>query len=161
MKRILLLLASLPALAEEAPFDAWSHIAQYDANGDDRITREEFRGRSRTFNRLDLNGEGVVTREEAGGGRRTSDMERVDADKDGTVSAEEWLAAFEKADENGDGVLDKEELDAALRGGEFRDSAPKKGDPAPKVSASRLKGGAVVDLSVVRRPTVLVFGSYT
>ncbi len=41
------------------------------------------------------------------------------------------------------------------------DNAPKAGDAIPKVSAVSLKDKKVVDLSVLKRPTVLIFGSHT
>lgn len=42
-----------------------------------------------------------------------------------------------------------------------RSPAPAPGDPAPKVSAKLKADGALVDLSKVKRVTVLVFGSHT
>lgn len=48
--------------------------------------------------------------------------------------------------------------EAELRG---RNPAPAPGDPAPKVSAKSKADGTLVDLSKVKRATVLVFGSHT
>jgi len=64
-------------------------------------------------------------------------------------------------DENGDGQLDEGEMRAAMAGGSYNDSAPKVGAPAPKVSVTRQADGAKVELSRFKKPTVLVFGSWT
>lgn len=53
---------------------------------------------------------------------------------------------------------DRARHEAELRG---RGKAPKAGDPAPKVSAKAEADGALVDLSMPKRLTVLVFGSHT
>ena len=95
-------------------------------------------------------------------------LQRLDTDKDGKVSEEEWKAFFKAADTDGDGAVTAEELGAAMMqgggGGMARrgpDNAPKVGTDAPKVSAKTLKEGRAVDLSKPQRMTVLVFGSYT
>ena len=93
-------------------------------------------------------------------------LQRLDTDKDGKVSEEEWKAFFKAADKDGDGAVTVEELGAAMMqggGGMGRrpDNAPKVGTEAPNISVKTLKGGRAVDLSKPRRTTVLIFGSYT
>lgn len=142
-----------------------------DADADGAITREEaraMRGRMRgggaggaAGGRMPGGGTGGRTGGRGGGGGTDRLVRSLDADGDGAVSAEEWMAFFKKADENGDEFLQPEELTAALRGTALRDDAPQVGAPAPKVEATRASDGKKVDLSTVRRPTVLVFGSWT
>ena len=112
---------------------------------------------------------GKITEEEGkampGRGRRGGDATRLlgqlDADGDGKITQEEWGALFAKADQNGDGLLDREEALAALSGRRYKDTAPKVGDPAPEVKAKHAGDGREVDLAQPKRPTVLVFGSWT
>jgi len=153
--------------------DVWSRISSWDTDGDGKVSKEEFTGPDRFFERLDTDGDGFVTEEEAkamrrGGGRRSGQGDQAkrmatqfDKDKDGKVSEAEWQAFFKKADENEDGVLDSGELTAALGGRAYNDTAPKGGTDAPAAKAKDAKSGAIVDLKQLRRPTVLVFGSWT
>ena len=163
--------------------DPWDRIQQFDANKDGKISREEFTGPERFFDRMDADKDGFVTKEEAqnmrrgqggrggmggrgggmDGGRGGQNMltQRMDTDKDGKVSKAEWDACFKKPDENGDEFLQSEELRAAVSGRRLRDDAPKVGADVPKVKAVSAKDGRAVDLSKPRRTTVLVFGSWT
>jgi len=173
--RILLPLLPLilfSGLAAAQGFDPWERIKQYDADGDGKITKQEFQGPERFWDRLDANGDGELTREEVGKMRRRGRgenqrgggnglMRAADTDRDGKVSKAEWDAYFKKMDENGDGQLDEGEMRAAMAGGSYNDSAPKVGAPAPKVSVTRQADGAKVELSRLKKPTVLVFGSWT
>jgi len=176
--RILLPLAPLlifPAMAAAQGMDPWDRLQRYDADGDGKITKEEFTGPDRLWERLDANRDGEVTKDEAKkmrgrgrgmqGGRRGAGsadfMKAVDTDKDGQVSKDEWDAYFKNMDENGDGHLDAGELRAAMRGQSYNDRAPKVGSPAPKVSAVRRADGKTVELTRFAKPTVLVFGSWT
>jgi len=144
-------------------------MQRFDDNGDGKVSREEFTGPERFFDRFDVDKDGFITKEEAGrrGGRGGAGggpgmMTRAfDADKDGAVSKAEWDAFFKSADDNGDGVLDQDELMAAMRGRAYNDTAPKVGDAAPNVQAKSAKDGRMVDLGTPGRPTVLVFGSWT
>ena len=87
---------------------------------------------------------------------------RIDRNEDGKISQDEWRRFFKAADRNRDGFVTKPEWILTLRGGRGAfDPAPKAGDPAPKVKAKSLKDGKIVDLSKLRRTTVLIFGSYT
>lgn len=158
----------------------WERLERMDADGDGKVTRDEFRGPDRMFDRLDADGDGSVTEKEAGSFRRPGGRDRpggqrsrgnggtsmlspqkVDTNRDGRITKEEWAAFHAAADKNGDGVLDKDEWAAAASGGRLRDPAPAVGTPAPKVSAKRAGTNTVVDLSAPKRVTVLIFGSHT
>ena len=157
--------------------DPWFRLSGMDSDGDGKVSRDEFAGPERLWDRLDGDGDGFVTEKEAramrrggrggrggaGGGAQMAERmtRRFDGNSDGSVSKAEWSAFFEKADENGDGILDKEELAAALGGRRYNDTAPKVGDAAPKVKAKDAVSGREIDLAAPTRPTVLVFGSWT
>ncbi|MHC4549058.1 MAG: EF-hand domain-containing protein [Planctomycetota bacterium] len=165
MIRCLIPLALAATLAAQGQTDRWTRMLRRDRDRDGKISKEEFPGPERLFDRLDTNGDGFVTEPEAnamrgrGGSMRLA--QRFDADDDGQVTRKEWDAFFDRADDNGDGILDREEVMAALSGRRYRDTAPQVGDEAPAVKARRAQGDGEVDLSRVRRPTVLVFGSWT
>ena len=165
----MLLLGASFALAQGRG-NPWDRMKQYDTDNDGKISRKEFTGPERFFQRFDANRDGFVARAEVeqrmavgGRGGRGGDqlLKRMDANGDGTVSKAEWDAFFASADENGDGLLQPEEWRAALSGRKFNDRAPKKGDPAPAATAADPKRGRLVDLAKPRRTTVLVFGSWT
>lgn len=145
-------------------------LRRMDADRDGIVTREEFTGPQRFFDRLDADGGGTITADEverlagrgAAAGRRPGlEPGAVDADKDNRVSKPELDAWFEKADENGDGFVDGPEWAAAVSGRALSDPAPLVGAPAPKVSAARMGRKETVDLGAVERITVLIFGSHT
>ncbi|MEE8104900.1 MAG: EF-hand domain-containing protein [Planctomycetota bacterium] len=158
----------------------WERLKGMDADGDGKVSKDEFQGPDRFWDRLDADSDGFVTKDEAqnmrrgnrqrgggGGAPGGSLMPAFDADGDGKVSSDEWQAFFKRADKNGDGTVSSDELMQALRGGgsgadrRGPDRAPKEGTDAPKVSAAAFKGGAKIDLAKPKRTTVLVFGSYT
>lgn len=155
-------------------------LKQMDADGDGKITRDEFQGSDRMWDRLDRDGDGSVgiaeieemaaRRSGRGQGRgpttpggRSGGLtpDQLDTDKDSKVSKKELDAWFAKADKNGDGFVDKAEWESALSGRRLHDPAPQVGTEAPKVSAKSLKTKAMVDLNAVKRTTVLIFGSHT
>lgn len=159
----------------------WDRVKAFDADGDGVVTREEFQGPDRLFDRLDADGDGEVTQAEAeaarsrrggrpGGGRREPaaaaptgiTLELVDANQDGVISLGEWTEFFATADCDGDGRVSAEEWKQMLApisrpGGQ----APAVGAQAPAVKAVPLTGGEAVDLATPKRVTVLVFGSWT
>ena len=116
--------APLSAQSQTGKSDIWQRLAAMDKDKDEVVTKAEFTGPERIFERLDSNKDGKVTKAEA------------------------------KAMRRGGGGSDR-------RGSGREDNAPKVGDQAPEVSAKKLKGGEVVDLSSPEKITVLVFGSHT
>jgi len=165
--------------------DPWQRLERMDADGDGKVSKDEFEGPDRFWDRLDADSDGFVTKDEAqnmrrgnrqrgmGGGGNPGGflMPAFDKDGDGKISSEEWQAFFKRADKNNDGTVSSDELMQALRGasssdrrGQDRrgmDRAPKEETAAPKVSAAAFAGGATIDLAKPKRTTVLVFGSYT
>ncbi|MCC6737700.1 MAG: EF-hand domain-containing protein [Planctomycetia bacterium] len=117
------------------PMDVDTLMKENDADGDGRISQQEFRGPKQLFGRADANGDGFVDRGEiedaakklkkmAGdgaakgdGGARVMEMvKRADADGDGKVTREEWPGRpqmFDRMDKNGDGVLDEADFGGA------------------------------------------------
>jgi len=95
-----------------------------DANGDGRITRDEFvSARNALFARLDRDGDGYLTSGDAprrlrnrGGDGQAAGLRFMDADGDGRVSRREFvdgsLKLFDRADVNHDGVVDSQEAAA-------------------------------------------------
>ncbi|MHC4340302.1 MAG: EF-hand domain-containing protein [Planctomycetota bacterium] len=167
---LLLVLVSGLALAQGGFGDPWERLRSYDSDGDGKVSRDEFTGPERLFNRFDTDRDGFVTEAEVRrmrggrqgrGGAPGGTARLFDTDGDGRVTKEEWDAFFKKADKNGDGILQTEELSVAMSGRALRDDAPKVGDEAPKVKAKSLTDGRYVDLSKPKRLTVLVFGSWT
>ena len=94
-----------------------------DRNRDGRITRSEWRGNDRAFERLDRNGDGVLAgRELRANGRRRNgngrdrdtriDSLADDRNRDGVVSRREWRGDrddFDRLDTNRDGYLTSSE----------------------------------------------------
>ncbi len=98
-----------------------------DADGDGRITRAEAEAMAAgRMAAADTDGDGALSLAEieAHGAARAKEraarmMERLDADKDGRLTAEEMRAGkragrmFDRADADGDGVITKAEFDEA------------------------------------------------
>lgn len=179
--RALVLLALLclnlvsPLLAQ--PQDSWERLRGFDANQDGKISRDEFPGQPRGFQRMDANADGFITREEAGAlrgrlGPGTGGnfgppaggmglLMQLDANGDGKISQKEWSEFFERADENGDEILQPQEWQAATNHERLNDPAPAVGVKAPQVKAKPLGSRRETDLSTPERTTVLIFGSHT
>ncbi len=108
-------------------------------------------------------------RERRGRGRRdpAQMLERMDANKDGKISKDEFAGPdgfFNRMDADDDGFLTEKELSAMrhrMRGGD--DGAPKAGQVAPTFSLKSRDGKDDFDLASFngKRPVVLFFGSYT
>lgn len=172
----LLLLSVYPALAQDR-FAPWDRMIDSDHNKDGKISRQEFRGPERMFERLDTNRDGFITRSEAESMRNRIGQDsaaenphpnlgpmfiaRIDSDGNESISLEEWTAFFKKADENEDGLIQLEEWQAAIRRQPLKDHAPAVGSPAPQVKAREITSNREIDFAKVERPTVLVFGSHT
>lgn len=120
---------SLAGFTSTGMAQAGGGIFMLDADGDGRVTREEFRPPkerrgSGLFGRADHDGDGQVTREElesaisATSAERSERMrdhmlqmfEEMDADGSGTVTLEEATDhAFARIDTDGDGAVSQEE----------------------------------------------------
>ncbi|MGH9843234.1 MAG: EF-hand domain-containing protein [Blastocatellia bacterium] len=94
-------------------------LKQMDANQDGTITRDEWKGKPRGFERMDRNGDGNISREEATtAGRGKRQLKQMDTNNDQRISRDEWKGdpeAFGKLDANNDGILTTEELKARRR----------------------------------------------
>ncbi|RPJ64699.1 MAG: hypothetical protein EHM24_22345 [Acidobacteria bacterium] len=88
-----------------------------DLNGDGVVSRDEWRGDDRSFRQQDRNGDGVLSRDELRQAVGTSgttgglpDFESADRDRNGQITAQEWMRAFNELDANRDGALTEDEL---------------------------------------------------
>jgi Ca2+-binding EF-hand superfamily protein len=86
----------------------WSWLAaRFDADKDGKITREEFRGPARLFDRLDRDYDGVLTRADFDWSNFSEFAQKsgyvryffslFDTNSNGRVSPKEWEAAFQRA----------------------------------------------------------------
>ena len=112
------------------PDDGWFRLArsqsrftweivepQYDANGDQRIAREEFPGSDADFQRLDRDGDGMLSRtdfdrSESATARTPGAMLFYQADRDGNgkVTREEFASVFDAFDQENLGYLALDDL---------------------------------------------------
>lgn len=104
--------------------DPAQFLARNDANGDGKISREEWPLGPEAFDRLDEDGDGMLTETElqkmAAERPQRQDPARaliqvMDKNGDGQVSEEEWSNFFEATDVNTDGLMSHEELFGAIR----------------------------------------------
>ena len=108
--------AEVEAAREQARFRGM------DTNNDGVITRREWRGNARAFDRFDTNRDGILSGTEIwiSGQREESRFEdevmqsfyRADRNNDGRLSRNEWwsdAATFSRIDRNRDGLLTREE----------------------------------------------------
>lgn len=101
-------------------------FAGMDRNHDGRITRDEWRGNTTSFNQHDWNGDGVLSGIEVtpgaqrpGSGGQGDQFDRLDRNDDGRISLSEWPGdrnRFERLDLNDDGFLSRDELRAGNQG---------------------------------------------
>ncbi|MES1198851.1 MAG: hypothetical protein ABUS48_02615 [Pseudomonadota bacterium] len=136
--------APAAAVASDGAPHHGGFFAHLDTNGDGVVTRQEFdASRTAQFTRMDANNDGSLTRDEMRGGRhrgqgddaqngqggehrwggrhgggrmREMMVERADANHDGNISRDEFLAGpierFNRLDANHDGVISADERQA-------------------------------------------------
>ena len=104
-------------------------LKEMDADGDGKVSRDEWNGPTQAFERLDRNGDGFIDPADVRGAmpgqpgegrdmRRGGEIfDRLDTDKDGVLSAEEIgeRPFLKRLDTDGDGRVTKEEAMAAAR----------------------------------------------
>ena len=83
-------------------------MMRMDADGDGKISRDEFRGPAEVFDRMDRNGDGVLEHDELAKGREER-MAQMKAVWD-QIGKDEM---FDAIDANGDGVVTKDEFKSA------------------------------------------------
>jgi Ca2+-binding EF-hand superfamily protein len=85
-----------------------------DANGDNRISRSEWRDGREAFERLDENRDGALTRAELTADATAPDrFDALDLDRNGSITRGEWIesaAGFSRLDTNRDGRLTRQEF---------------------------------------------------
>ncbi|HEV8199877.1 MAG TPA: EF-hand domain-containing protein [Candidatus Polarisedimenticolia bacterium] len=103
----------------------WDQFAKaFDANGDGKVSKEEFLAKRPMFDKIDGNHDGSVTSDEVKampavqkkGGTGQNFVAHFDGDKDGKVTTAEYDAKrssfFDKMDKNKDGMIDQSEFKA-------------------------------------------------
>ena len=185
---ILLVLSAGLLSAQTRQKGAGGFSQRMDANGDGKISPEEFPGPKMIFDQFDADKNGFLSvaeceamrrarrqqggrrpGQEGGGGGQQELFRALDLNTDQKLSAKEWTALlqaadFKKADTQADGHVTPAEW---MR---FFGQGPRParggvgaqvGALAPKVSAQFMVGDRVLDFSKIKRHTVVVFGSYT
>ena len=99
-------------------------LKKMDANHDGQITRDEWKGRPKGFDKVDKNNDSTISRDEAmaaGKNRGKQHLKRMDANQDGQIVRGEWTGnpeGFSKLDANNDGIITKEEMKAGRHKGQ-------------------------------------------
>ncbi|MGH9768320.1 MAG: hypothetical protein ACREAB_12870 [Blastocatellia bacterium] len=94
------------------------NIKQMDTDNDGAISRDEWKGAPKAFDRIDRNNDGSLSIEEvapAGRNQGKGRIKQMDANNDGKISRDEWRGrdkAFGRLDANNDGVITREEIEA-------------------------------------------------
>ena len=92
---------------------------QMDTNGDQKISKDEWKGSAEAFDRLDSNDDGFITAEEGRqgrggrGARGTRGTGPMDTNGDKRISRDEWKGPadrFDQLDANRDGFLTPDEM---------------------------------------------------
>ena len=102
-----------------------------------------------------------------GGGGWEFVAKKYDADKDGTVTAEEYTRGaegFKSLDKDEDGVLSKKDWEGQTRNRGGSGDAPQAGDASPDFSLTEIRDkNKTVTLSdfAGKQPVALIFGSCT
>jgi len=125
---VLALLTSISVLAQDPQgqprprrrggLNGEKRMKRMDINNDGAISRDEWKGKPKVFDRIDKNGDGKLTREvlAAAARRQAGRFNQMDTNNDGKISRDEWKGKpkrFDRLDANGDGVITKEELHGA------------------------------------------------
>lgn len=93
-------------------------LRKMDVNNDGAISRDEWKGKPKGFERIDRDNDNIINREEAmaaGKHGRQAGLKRMDENNDRQISRNEWKGdpeAFGRLDVNNDGILTREELKA-------------------------------------------------
>ena len=116
---ILALAGTLVAQGQRA-----GRAARMDANGDGKISKEEWKGPANMFSRLDADNDGYITRDEMAKQRQNRlgpaarvgrNLGKMDANNDGKISVDEWKGTkemFDRIDSNRDGYITRDEIRA-------------------------------------------------
>lgn len=125
------LLAAQPPEALRGALDWQTFSERHDVDGNGVVTSEELASTAPMISRLDADGNGEIS--EADFEARRTEMARAmmihmaDADRDGQVGSQEWIALQQALDADGDGAFGIEDL-ADLRPEKARRGHPGKSD---------------------------------